>query len=369
MNNDYIISKWAIIRRNELVDVPEKFEIHKDFLKDLDFNEFEGTFRQIHDLFYQIYTDISLNPENFGFELYKHSDYSYFSIEGREAKSKPRYIFYLMLYIFYSGEYKDDMFIVDVEKFKSISKVKKTNLLIKALSDYGFIFTGLKDNKITTSLIEFEVDYPDNRNILKVLSLIAKKVVDIQLKDVKNHFSENVAFSNAFISWNYKILQDGLMKYNLAEGVDYLSDKMHNQSEKDFIEAMDKILINEGFYTGKGDSHEGPSIRYYDNKSKSAYNFALTSFEGDLILEMRIRNAEKCMEYLKECPNRILDMFRHSDKGCQNRINNTCKFGVKYMFENEEKWHCGCFNAQFKIHPTIEDISHYLKLVELGNKR
>ena len=126
MNNEYIISKWAIIRRNELVDVPEEFEIHQDFLKDLDFKEFEETFRQIHDLFYQIYTDISYNPQNFGFELYKLGEYNYFSKEGRESKSKPWDIFYLLLYMFYCGEFKNDIFVVDAEKFRSINKVKKT---------------------------------------------------------------------------------------------------------------------------------------------------------------------------------------------------------------------------------------------------
>lgn len=369
MNNDYIISKWAIIRRNELVDVPDKFEIHQDFLKDLDFKKFEEAFRQVHDIFYQIYTDISHNPESFGFELYKQGEYNYFSKEARESKSKPWDIFYLLLYMFYCGEFKNDIFVVDAEKFRSINKVKKTKFLIKTLTDYGFIFTEFKDYKITPSLKTFEIDYPDNRNILIVLSLVAKKVVDIQLKDVKNHFSHSVVFSNGFIGWNYKILKDDLRHCSLAEGAYYMSDKLHKESERDFVETMDKILIDKGFYTGKADNHEGPSIRYYDKKSKSAYNFALTSLEGVLVLEMRIRNAEKCMEYLKECPNSILDMFRHTDNGCKNRINNTCKFGVKYTFENEEKWHCGCYSAPFRIRPLKEDIPHYLKLVELGNKR
>lgn len=369
MSSEYIISKWAIIRRNELVDVPEKFEIHQDFLKDLDFIEFEEAFRQIHNIFYQIYTDISNNPEVFGFKLYKQDEYSYFSKEGRESKSKSWDIFYLMLYMFYCGEFKNNMFVVDIEKFRSINKLKKTSFLIKALTDYGFIFTEFKDYKITSSLKNFEIDYPDNRNILTVLSLVAKKVVDIQLKDVKNHFSNSMVFSNGFISWNYKILKDDLKHCNLADGVYYVSDKLHKQSERDFVEAMDKIFIDKGFYTGRSDNHEGPSIRYYDKKSKSAYNFAITSLEGALVLEMRIRNAEKCMEYLKECTNRILDMFRYTDNGCHNRINNTCKYGVKYIFENEEKWHCGCFSAPFKIYPVKEDIPHYLKLVELGNKR
>jgi len=39
------------------------------------------------------------------------------------------------------------------------------------------------------------------------------------------------------------------------------------------------------------------------------------------------------------------------------------------MFEQEEKWHCGCCGAPFRIHPVMEDIPHYLKLMELGGKK
>ena len=89
----------------------------------------------------------------------------------------------------------------------------------------------------------------------------------------------------------------------------------------------------------------------------------------ELVLELRIRNAEKCLDYIAECSVEINEMFRHTDQGCQNRINGTCKYGVKYMLENEEKWHCGCCGAPFKIHPLKKDIEHYFKLVELGNKK
>ena len=81
------------------------------------------------------------------------------------------------------------------------------------------------------------------------------------------------------------------------------------------------------------------------------------------------RNAMKCMEYLTECPEHILTMFRQTDEGCHNRTDGTCKCGVKYFIEGIEKWHCGCCGAPFGVHLVEEDIEHYLKLVELGRKR
>lgn len=36
MPDDCIISEWARVRRNEMVDIPDKLDIHPDFLKEAD---------------------------------------------------------------------------------------------------------------------------------------------------------------------------------------------------------------------------------------------------------------------------------------------------------------------------------------------
>lgn len=176
------------------------------------------------------------------------------------------------------------------------------------------------------------------------------------------------AFSNAFIGWNYRVLAEDLHTCSLAEGCDYVADKMHDEADREVIAILDRVLAEQGCTRKKGDSNEGPMLRYFRRQS-AAYDYALNSDKGELYLELRIRNAEKCLSYLKECPERIVEIFRYSDTGCQNRINESCKFGVKYEFEEEEKWHCGCCGAPFKLHPVKEDIPHYLKLVELGGKK
>lgn len=89
MGDTYLISKWALVRRNELVDVPDKVEIHPDFLRDLSHEEFESAFRQIHETFYQMYTDMASEPEKFGFPLYKVNECSYFSKEAQEVRKLP----------------------------------------------------------------------------------------------------------------------------------------------------------------------------------------------------------------------------------------------------------------------------------------
>lgn len=366
MKDTYLVSKWALIRRNELVDVPDKLEIHADFLRNLSQEDVESAFRDIWDIFYQIYSDMVASPENFGLPLYKIDEYNYFSKEAREARTAPWNLFYLLLCLFACGGYEGSVFVVDTAEVRRVNKAKKTNLLLKVLCDYGFVFEGIKKFSLSSSN-RMEIDYPDNRNIIEVLSMVAKKVMITQLKDVGNYLSNMVAFSNAFVSWNYKVLKEDMNTCMLAEGCDYVADKMHRELDKEVIYAIDKLLVEQGFSIRKGDPNEGPVIRYY--RTQATYNFALVSDTGELVLELRIRNAQKCLDYLAECSESIIDMFRYTDKGCHNRKEGTCKYGVRYEFENGEKWHCGCCGAPFKIHPVKEDILHYLKLVELGNKR
>lgn len=366
MNDNYLVSKWALIRRNELVDIPAKLDIHPDFLQTLSHEEFESAFRDIGEMFHQMYTDIAKSPERFGLPLYKIDEYDYFSNQARKARTAPWDLFYFLFCLAACGDLNGGILITDTAEVKKKTKASKTNLLLEALCDYGFVFGGIK--KYSLSSGDFlEIDHPDNRNILIVLSLVAEKVKNTQLKDMQNYYSCE-AFSNAFIGWNHKVLAEDMHTCSLAKGCDYVADKMHNNADKEVISILDKILTENGYTVALQNLNEGPCVRYCPKRSKT-YDYALNSDTGRLYLELRIRNAENCLEYLKECPERIIEIFRYSDNGCQNRMNGSCKYGVKYTFEKEEKWHCGCCGAPFKLHPVKEDIPHYLKLLELGSKK
>lgn len=62
-------------------------------------------------------------------------------------------------------------------------------------------------------------------------------------------------------------------------------------------------------------------------------------------------------------------MFRHSDPRCRFQVNSECTKGVEYSFERKSRWHCGCCNAPFWLHLKAENISHYIILVEVGEKK
>lgn len=365
--SDYIIHEWALIRRNEMVDIPDKIHIHPDFLKLIERDEFESAFRQIWDIFYQIYGDIAKEPERFALPMVKESEYRYGSKEANDSRNAPWRPFYLLLFLFGCGEMNGNRFIVNCHEFKSINTVKNPSALLKSLTDYGFTYTELKNYKITSNLESFGMEYPDNPHILIVLELVAKKVLKTQ--QVRN----GSQFSNCFLSWNHRIVNYSFDTIGFESNGEYVADKMHNENDKNFVLTFHKIMKNKGYIPGAGGGNEGPGIKYFQNEKEmlknTGYLFQTLSWKGNLVFMLRIRNPEKCFDYLDGCSEDIKNMFRHSDPGCQNHINGTCRKGVGYIYEGEERWHCGCCSAAFQLHPCVEDIPHYLKLVELGAKR
>lgn len=133
MKDLYLVSKWALIRRNELVDIPGHFEIHPDFLHELPREAFENAFREIGAMFYQMYTDMADDPEHFGMPLYRIDEYDYCSSQAREARSAPWNLCHLLFCLFACGRFKGGVFVADTAEVRKMNKAKKTNLLRRAL--------------------------------------------------------------------------------------------------------------------------------------------------------------------------------------------------------------------------------------------
>lgn len=133
MNNAYLVSEWALIRRNELVNIPDQLEIHPDFLRLLSHEEFESAFKEIGELFYQIYSDMADSPWRFGLPLYQADEYDYFSNQAREARTAPWNLFYFMFCIFTCGTFKENVFVADTTEIKQMNKAKKNKYIIRSI--------------------------------------------------------------------------------------------------------------------------------------------------------------------------------------------------------------------------------------------
>ncbi|HBL84354.1 MAG: hypothetical protein A2Y17_04995 [Clostridiales bacterium GWF2_38_85] len=358
----YIINKWALVRRSELSVTPEATPIHPDFLHILSREDFEAAFRQIGVMFYQIMTDISEAPERFAMPLYEESETLYGAPEAQESRYAAWRPMKLLYTLFTHGQLNNHGFSVDIPAFKQANKIKNIHLLLRALRDYGLVFSGLTNDKITPKTTDFTIDYPDNPNIIVVMTLVAQKAAGVGADDL-------------FYKWSYRLLSEGFGKNSNSDPFYAVYDKTRTNEEREFIRNFHETMREMGYYHAHGGWNEGPGICYYDKESimkrKGPYLFRILDWMGDLRLMLRIRNAEKCIDLYtgKDMPSEITKMFRYSDPGCDVHANENCNKGVSYSFEGQSRWHCGCCNAPFWLHPKAENISHYIKLVETGEKR
>ena len=148
-----------------------------------------------------------------------------------------------------------------------------------------------------------------------------------------------------------------------------------SDEEREFIRGFHQTMREMGYFYAEGSWNEGPGICYYDKeavmKRRGPYLYRVLDWMGDLRLMLRIRNAEKCIDLYNEqgAPQEITEMFRYSDPGCGAHANGSCKKGVGYIFEGQPRWHCGCCSAPFWLHPKAENINHYIKMAEAGERR
>lgn len=358
MKNIYWIQEWAKVRQAEVVQLPDSLEIHEGFLRHMSKEDFDSAFKEVWNMFTNIYGDIAEAPETFGMPMHRKEEYLYSTKEAREARSAAYRPIKLLYYLLIASELSTDNIIVEVSKFKAINDVKKLPIIFERLSDYGFYFEGLKDYKITGESISME--YPDNTQVLIVLKLLADKV-------------NKTNRVNDFLACHYKLLQDDMNTVNYGQGVDIVGDKMHTKEEKNFIYALDNTLREMGYFAGLRESNEGPGYAYYTKESevkkKGPYHYLMSSNRTKLILYLRIRSVSKCIDYLKECPESVKQIFLWSDNACPNRAKGTCIHGQEYEVEGKTYWRCGCCNAHFPFSPIISDIPHYIKLVSLGLKK
>jgi len=347
-----------------LINIPDTFQIHHDYLKDMDKHDFDNAFRQIWHIFKDIYADITSNQCEFGIpkkeKLYAWTPYRPVS---------------LLYFLFVAGVVENRILIASIEKFNEIhSQLKNIAVLIDRLHDYGFEFTGLQGYKIPKNAGEISISYPDNPNIIAVIKYMADKAYK---------FDKRRDFNSCY----FRLFTEDMNTSNYDNGIDVFADRLDTQNEKDTAYIIDKALREKGFF-----AHERHGYSYYAKesvmKAKGAYHFKLEQLEKavaesvyassrglmfpekssdkTLILCLRIRDVAKCLEYLEQCPESVKNIFRGSDRGC-GFVNN-CETGMTFTFEGNEYWRCSCCSAMFHCLPKTEDIPHYVKLVELGFK-
>ena len=368
--NNYVISEFARLRKNEIVDLPGRFDIHADYLEHAGAEELADAFRVVHSLFHTLFADIAEHPEKFGLPLYTTGE-TRMGAAYNEARFASDWLFYLLLFLFANGGVKEGRFVVDIPAFRRSNKgpraVKHAEVLLGPLAGYGFVFDGLKNGKIPAKA--FEIAFPAKPAVLTVLHLMAEKCLRFDGPALR--LPREALARHGFVrfyTWNHRVLAEPRAEMLVGTGGDHVADSLHNKTDKAFVLAFHDAATAEGLACAPIWIHEGIRERYHEH-GDDACLFETSLDNGNVTLKLRIRNAEACMDYLANCPESVKDIFRQTHNGCAARRNGTCFKSVRYVYEGEEKWRCGCWGAPFSAPPAIANIPHYLKLVELGKKK
>ena len=372
MTNNYWVHDWAMFRRDEIIRIPQEYNIHKDFTVYAGEDDVKAAFSQLNSLCSDIYGDIAQSPEDFGMPMHLKDEYRVFSKQWNDSGQAPYRPFILLYHLFICGDISGNAITVSTEKFRGYKpppkhlsgieqKITNPHLLFNKLADYGFVFEGLRSGKPASS--EIVISYPDNADLLILFKLLADKARNT------NHLAD-------FLCCSFRLMQNDM---HTAEDdcVADLADKVHTSLERDFVRAMDETLVSMGLIREPRGGYEGPGLAYHRSKSKP-YSFRMvarspdiTDFSGEkMLLGLRIRNVENCMEYLNVCPDSVKQIFTSANHpGCEKRVEKLCKHGVEYKIDGKNYWRCGCCHTPFNVKPNVKDIPHYIKLVELGEKK
>ena len=159
-----------------------------------------------------------------------------------------------------------------------------------------------------------------------------------------------------------------------GSGVDVVSDLFHSEQDRETAQLIHEELLKRGYCYNFQNWNEGPQIRYYkkgsDRNRNTIADFWLTSMDTEFRFYFRIKNMDKVLEYIKQCPESVIGNFMVSDNGCANRISGTCHSGISYELNGQTIWRCGCCNPNFQVIPSVQDYLYYINAVEMsGNKK
>jgi len=385
----YYVSERALLRKAEIIDLPEDFIIHSDYLQILDKDKIISVVKNIRQMFVDIYQDIADYPERFKMPMIEiiaeeRTKTGAPPAKALSSKWAPFRFFDVLINILISGQLENGVLVVKTPG--KIIEANKTHKMIKAVDHklqnidalysqfdrYGLFLEGLKNYKFAKDTVQVTLSYPDDPDFLTVLKWMADK-------------AHNFDRRRDFMLCQYRLLQDGMDCVDYGLGADYIADRVHTKEEQDCVYKLDAALREIGYTThisGAGWTTDTgyDFLFYYENEldkgNADKSNFRINS-DFKLYLRIRVKNIQKGVEHIKQCSDEIRKIFTHNDNGCSSRASCEEKFrngkgtsfggGQEYIIDGKKYWKC-CHEGKFiTLQPRSEDITDYIKLAELCN--
>ena len=193
-----------------MISYPNEYPIHDVYKTLCAHEELESGFEELHEIFMHCYDDILNDPAGMLLPIYDMNEYDYFSKEARASREES-YKYAKVFYVLgYSGELKQSgELCIQADKLKEQCKALKiTNIgaFLNKLRDYGIVAEGLVNGKIKSNT-DIMISYPDNKNVIIVLYILAVK-------------SKNTDRFKDFCRLNHKLFESDWSTIEYGNGVD-----------------------------------------------------------------------------------------------------------------------------------------------------
>lgn len=169
---NYYVSEWALRRQAEIVDLPEEFEIHADYLKVLPRENIIAAFKTIRQVIYDVFQDIADGPESFKMPLIEIREdnltkYGFPPPQAQTSKRAPYMFLDALINLLICGTVADGELLIEPDKLADANRqyktgtykayapksyaIKNVDRLYSQLDCYGLYLEGLKNYKLASS--------------------------------------------------------------------------------------------------------------------------------------------------------------------------------------------------------------------------
>jgi hypothetical protein len=296
------------------------------------------------------------DPARYGLPLDEIDKFSDTSKEARTGRHAVYRLGNLIYNLGQAGEFTNRELVVDLEQYKTSSKVKavpNATMILGQLEKFGFELTGFTGKGFEKGAKAFCIAYPDNPDVMAAFKAYSM-TVSPEKHDNNHRICKN------FYLFHYRLFRSHTGEAPGSELSDFA--QVIGADHRAFFNAFHQQMVEHGYEAQYSKSYDW-KIDYFKN-DKYSYHYCMLD-QDEFHLRLKLNNVSVYTDYVETCPEGVQDAFAHNPP-C-NHCNEVCSFRIHYQYRGEPHEACICNVFQFH-QPKAEEIDSYLKLIELEDK-
>lgn len=345
--------------------VPNTFSVKKDLLFGMTESEFIENFREFTEIMKQMYIDMEKRPEEYGLLIIDINEVNENKADGNLAKASWRSVKRLadvISEIGKLGEIYNESLELPVTEFKaSLVKIKKFNLILNRLIDFGFAISNYNGKSFEKNTETFSITNSQNPLLMRVLKAYA----------ISEAFQSDDPHEFYYFDYKRVAQEEKLPAHCVANDLALLLD----EDKGKLLVEIEKCFVDD---LGLTSHYKDDSIEYYlssrgkalpfstmSNKKRVA-RFMIDFHSRNVELILKLKNMDNYIDKIEELPQNLRTYFEKGNCrycGFQNSTKEFCKYRVIWTLDDKKHAACNfsCFNFN---NPKSEDLHCFVSLIK-----